>query len=219
MTQNTKSITDNHLDVKGVKNIILGIGGIILDDSDQILKRELNLPEEQFKELNDIIFNDVRWRRGVVTGEIPTENYLTDLITEHPNYEKALRLAIGADNFDHFTPLYQPNIDLLKKLHETGKYKMYWLSNMNDTEYDSLKQKGIFDLLDGGIYSCVEHSRKPDPEFYQTLFNRYGLEPQECVFFDDRQHNLDAGEALGMHGELVPSLQDVKSCIIPYFQA
>lgn len=219
MTQNSKFITDNHLDAKGVKNIILDIGGIILDDSDQILERELNLPEEQFKELNDIIFNDVRWRRGVMTGEIPTENYLTDLITEHPNYEKAFKLAIGTENFDHSTPLYQPNIDLLKKLHETGKYKMYWLSNMNDTEYNSLKQKGIFDLLDGGIYSCVEHSRKPYPEFYQTLFERYQLNPQECIFFDDRQHNLDAGEALGMHGELVPSPQDLKSRIMPYFQA
>lgn len=209
---------NTHLAIKGVKSLIFDIGGIILDDSDQILWQKLSLPEEKRRELEKILFfEDPRWSTEVMTGKLSYEKYMHEQMIAHPEYAKEIEFALGAGNFTQLLPLYQPNINLIEKLHKTGEYQMYWLSNMHDTEYNSLKQAGIFELLDGGVYSCIEHYRKPEREFYQILFNRYNLRPGECVFFDDRKRNLDAGEKFGMRGELVPELTALNSILEPYF--
>ena len=51
---------------------------------------------------------------------------------------------------------------------------------------------------DGKIVSGFEKLAKPDPRIYKLLFERYSLDPTECVFIDDRQINIDAAMKLGM---------------------
>ena len=55
-------------------------------------------------------------------------------------------------------------------------------------------------LTDGGVFSCFEKITKPDPEIYLRLCKRYSLKPEECVFIDDTQKNVDAAQKLGMKG-------------------
>ena len=208
---------NNHLVVKGVKSLILDIGGIILDDSNQALLQVWQLPSDEAKWLYELIYHTSAWREEIMTGKKKKEKYMHTLIDEHPKYTREIKLALAAEHFDQVLPLCEPNLDLVKKLHETGEYQMYWLSNMNDIEYEVLKQKGILDLLDGGIYSCDAHYRKPDPAIYRLLFERYDLEPTECVFFDDRTRNLDASEKLGMPTELVPNLSALTTILDKYF--
>lgn len=39
---------------------------------------------------------------------------------------------------------------------------------------------------------------KPDAEIYQTLLQRNGLEPQDCIFIDDSMANVEGARALGI---------------------
>ena len=41
---------------------------------------------------------------------------------------------------------------------------------------------------------------KPDAGIYQCLFDKYILNPKECVFIDDRPENIEGGRKLGMEG-------------------
>jgi putative hydrolase of the HAD superfamily len=43
---------------------------------------------------------------------------------------------------------------------------------------------------------------KPDIEIYRTLLKGIDGQPSECVFFDDRQENVDGARAAGMHAKL-----------------
>ncbi|MEU4741286.1 HAD family phosphatase [Actinosynnema sp. NPDC023658] len=43
---------------------------------------------------------------------------------------------------------------------------------------------------------------KPDPRIFAALARRIGAEPGECVFFDDRQENVDGAVAAGLTGVL-----------------
>ena len=54
--------------------------------------------------------------------------------------------------------------------------------------------------MDGGILSCREKVIKPDAEIYRILLSRYSLKAEESVFIDDTGKNVDAAEALGIHG-------------------
>ena len=50
----------------------------------------------------------------------------------------------------------------------------------------------------GVLVSGREGLMKPEPEIFQLLFQRYGLEPSRTLFIDDVQKNVDAALAQGM---------------------
>ncbi|MFC1648604.1 HAD-IA family hydrolase [Nanoarchaeota archaeon] len=50
------------------------------------------------------------------------------------------------------------------------------------------------------IWSCEVGVAKPDPRIYQILFEKANVKPEECLFIDDKQRNIDAARELGMLG-------------------
>ena len=50
------------------------------------------------------------------------------------------------------------------------------------------------------VISAEEGFAKPDREIYEITLRKLGSEPQECVFVDDLQENIQAARALGMTG-------------------
>ena len=65
-------------------------------------------------------------------------------------------------------------------------------------------------LMDGGIMSYEVQLIKPDLAIYQTLMERYDLQPEECVFLDDTVRNVEAAQALGIAGIVVTSQEQAK---------
>ena len=54
--------------------------------------------------------------------------------------------------------------------------------------------------IDGKVISAMVGMIKPDAGIYQCLFDKYNLNPEECVFIDDRLENIEGGRKLGMEG-------------------
>ena len=50
-------------------------------------------------------------------------------------------------------------------------------------------------MVDSAFVGC----RKPDPRIYQLTLERVELEPEQCIFIDDMQINVDAANELGLH--------------------
>lgn len=60
---------------------------------------------------------------------------------------------------------------------------------------DKLRIAGLFDaVVDGNKVSRA----KPDPEVFQTACRELGLQPGECVVFEDAEAGVAAGKAAGM---------------------
>ncbi|AIQ42606.1 beta-phosphoglucomutase [Paenibacillus sp. FSL R7-0312] len=60
---------------------------------------------------------------------------------------------------------------------------------------DKLNIAGLFDaVVDGNKVSRA----KPDPEVFQTACRELGLQPQDCVVFEDAEAGVAAGKAAGM---------------------
>ncbi len=203
-------------DERGIMNLVFDIGGVILDDTDELLWRVLGVDgadmADERNELEHIFYDDARWGK-VMRGQMALSDYLDALKKEHPKLNRELEMTFGQESRENVLPIDQKNVSFLEKLHRQAKYKMFWLSNMDDGEYKYLRERGILGLLDGGVYSCVEHCKKPEPEFYQRLFERYNLKPEECLFFDDLERNLQAGRELGMKGVLVSNLKDLEKIV------
>jgi len=94
-----------------------------------------------------------------------------------------------------------PRPDVWEKVHalkEKG-YKIYLLSNYNEDFFRVHTQGASFlEDIDGKVVSYEIHKIKPEPEIYQYLLDKYKLQPEESVFFDDRPENTQTAEGLGM---------------------
>ena len=79
-------------------------------------------------------------------------------------------------------------------------YRLYVLSNMSREFIDYLRRFPVYAQFDGEVVSCEELVVKPERRIYEILLDRYALQPSETLFIDDREANIKAARALGIHG-------------------
>lgn len=105
----------------------------------------------------------------------------------------------------------EPTERLVGDLKAAG-YKLYVLSNMSREFIDFLRRFPIYGLFDGEVISCEERTVKPEPRIYEILLERYGLTPSETLFVDDREANIEAAAALGIHGFVFDHRNPAAAC-------
>ena len=54
---------------------------------------------------------------------------------------------------------------------------------------------------------------KPEKECYQILLNKYSLVPEECLFIDDNETNVEVAESLGIKSIHFASFKTLKKDI------
>ena len=104
--------------------------------------------------------------------------------------------------------MHIPRTDVWKKFHELKEkgYHIYLLSNYSsDLFHKHTKGASFLDDIDGMVVSYQVHVKKPEPEIYHCLLEKYGLKAEECIFFDDRAANTEAAEKLGIRSVTITS--------------
>ena len=189
-----------------IKNLIFDIGGVIIKEVEA--KAFAHLSESEQDELNKTVFYNKRIRE-LLLGNVTCQEYKEQLLKENSKYKKEILDLLDVNKQDIFIPKDEEMINLLYKIKD--KYHIYFLSNMIDITYDYL-----FDFLsdfNGGVYSFIEHSKKPDKKFYLSLIDKYNLNIEESVFFDDKLNNVLVARELGMQAIEFKSIQDVLNII------
>jgi putative hydrolase of the HAD superfamily len=123
------------------------------------------------------------------------------LIEKATMQDQALHEQIGdwMNRWTDYLLPYPENMRLVLRLKERG-FKTYILSNINEDALQALEARGLFDLFDGGIYSCKEKLIKPDHKIYEKLLDIYALKADRCLFIDDSLANIQAAKKAGMQG-------------------
>ncbi len=90
-------------------------------------------------------------------------------------------------------------IPWLRDVRKLG-YRIMYLSNYSRHVMHSRPEVLDFlPLMDGGIFSCDVKLIKPDRAIYELFLNRFMLEPEECLFIDDRPENCEGAASAGMN--------------------
>jgi 2-haloacid dehalogenase len=90
-------------------------------------------------------------------------------------------------------------VEIFRQLKESGNYKFYALTNWSAELFPIALQ--LYDFLhwfDGRLVSGEEKMRKPFPEFYQLLLDRFNIKKGEAIFIDDNLRNAEAAKAFGI---------------------
>ena len=92
------------------------------------------------------------------------------------------------------------DVDLLQFLRDLRpRYKTAILSNAWPGARESfVTDFGLHEVVDTMIISAEEGVAKPNARIYHIALDRLGVRPQEAVFVDDMQVNVEGAQAVGM---------------------
>lgn len=88
-------------------------------------------------------------------------------------------------------------VELVRELRQKG-VGVYYLTNMSRDVWPEFVGRGLRDIFLGGMASFEVKVTKPDGRIYRELFDRFGLTPAECLFFDDMPANVEGAKRAGM---------------------
>lgn len=91
-------------------------------------------------------------------------------------------------------------VNFLRSLRGTMKTAL--ISNAWPDLREYIRREGFDDAFDEMIISAEVGLMKPDARIYRLALDRLGALPHEAVFVDDMPKNVEAAQALGMHGIL-----------------
>jgi HAD superfamily hydrolase (TIGR01509 family) len=99
--------------------------------------------------------------------------------------------------------VHQPVLDLVPQLKAAG-LRTAILSNTIAAHVSHNREKGLYDPFDVHVFSNEVGVSKPDPAIFRHTLALLDLtkRPEAAFFVDDLQENVDAANALGLHGIL-----------------
>lgn len=189
-----------------IKNVVFDIGMVLADFCwYTYMTDELGFSEETARLFGDKIVLTEFWHQ-LDLGVIPEVEVFAGMKKQMPGYERETELFF--ENLEFIVKNYDYSRDWILSLKERG-YKVYLLSNYPRGTFVLHKEKvfNFVDAADGRVISGFERLTKPDRRIYELLCDRYGLKPEECVFVDDQERNIEAARAYGMKGVVFKSYE------------
>jgi putative hydrolase of the HAD superfamily len=89
------------------------------------------------------------------------------------------------------------------------------LSNMGDTVLANMQRElNWLNRFDVQVWSYQLRIAKPDAAIYHHVLKQLGTRPEETLFIDDTQVNIDAANAVGMKGVLFTNVDRLRADLI-----
>ena len=192
-----------------IKGIIFDYGEVLClaptDSEAEASARIMGLPVERYRELW------LRHRDAYDRGDFAAEAYWKMLARDagiELNSEQLRQLAnLDVQMWSRINPAM---IKWLKELSAAG-IRMAVLSNMHlDMIVHARKNFSWLDLLHHHTFSAEVRLIKPDPAIYDHCIQGLGTAPAETLFLDDREVNVNAARARGLHALQFRSISELR---------
>lgn len=177
--------------------IYFDVGGVAIKDFSDSPKWDNMMKDiglDQFdRSLVDTIYNTRD--NDICLGKIHVDS-LVPIYNEKFNAGLDPNFSLLNYFLDHFEK--NENLwTLVSKIHQTKKIGL--LTDMYIGMLDGIFARDLIPKIgfDSIIDSSVEKVRKPMPEIYQLAQERSGFPPEEILFIDNRQKNLDGAKNAG----------------------
>ena len=195
-----------------IEAILFDLGKVLVDfDMDSGVRNLLarcSIPREEFEQ----ILWDKAWIRRYERGEISTEQF-------HAYLCRTANLAMELSEFCRtWSGIFAPDLIVSERLLSVLKrnYPLILVSNTNAAHAEYVRKNyPVFGYFDHHILSYEVGSLKPDAQIFHHAIAASKLPAEALFFIDDREENVLAARALGIHAhqfisekELLAALRD-----------
>lgn len=191
-----------------IKNIIFDFGGVILIQPSNVVPYILNQLFPNSSEAEKI------WKENTVAlneGQMTSRQLLEKIkiaTQDRKSVEELLYLWKKVYKKEADTV----NTDLLAYIHQLRKsYKVYLFTDTIDVHDEINRDRHLYDQFDHAFKSNEEKlSKQAGEKAFLNVLEKIGAMPEECVFIDDLQKNIDQAKVLGIQGILYTNLEQLK---------
>lgn len=186
----------------GIKNLMFDLGGVIMDI--ERMNAVCALKDLGMSDVDELLgdYGQKGPFLGLERGDIDIDEfhrqlrpYLPAGVTDSQIDSAFIKFLVGIP------------VERLRALEQLKrKYNIYLLSNTNPLMWnsyilDEFRKDGhdIGYYFDDEVASFQVHAYKPDAEIFHIAEKKFGIKPEETVFFDDSASNCEAAERLGFH--------------------
>ncbi len=181
----------------------MSIRGVFFDLGGVIVRTEFQAPRQhlaerlgmEYEDLDKLVFAGPSSRQASV-GEISTEQHWAAVIKRLSR--PAAETQTIRDEFFAGDVIDHEIVDFLRGLRP--RYYVGLISNAWLDLRDYVVEQRFDDAFDHMVISAEVGVMKPEAKIYQIALEQAGVSPNEAVFVDDFIENIEACEALGMHG-------------------
>jgi len=198
--------------MQSIDTIIFDLGAVLIDWNPRYLYRKILKDEAEI----DWFFQNVctpEWNDQQDAGR-SFEEATDELIAKHPAWEEAIRAWY--DRWEEtITGPVHGTVEILREIKDANRFKLYALTNWSAQTFPwALRTFPFLQWFDGIVVSGQEKTRKPFPEFYQILFDRYHVKPQRALFIDDNEKNVIGAHAVRLQTVHFTSAEQLRSSLI-----
>jgi 2-haloacid dehalogenase len=181
-----------------LSTIIFDLGGVLIDwNPDYVFRHLIPDPERRRFFFENICTHD--WNVEQDAGR-PIAEATEMLVRQHPEWESDIRAYYGRWEEMLGGPIPE-TVELLRELRDRGEHRLLALTNWSAETFPvALARYDFLHWFEGIVVSGEEKTRKPFPDIYETLLDRYAVNPSEAIFIDDSLKNVEGAEAVGING-------------------
>jgi HAD superfamily hydrolase (TIGR01509 family) len=191
-----------------IRTVISDLGNVILWFDNSIFFKKLSAHcSSSEEEVREAAHTNLGLIRLFDTGQIAPQEFYSRIVKE-------LKAQIDQEHFfDIYCDVFSLNMAVLKILQKLkGSCKLVLLSNTDVCRFGFIRKRFPEILIfDEYVLSFELGVMKPDPAIYVEALKKAGAEPQECVFIDDLERNIEGSQKMGMRGILYTPGTDLEA--------
>jgi 2-haloacid dehalogenase len=179
-----------------ITTIIFDLGGVLIDWNPAYVFDNLIEDETKRKHFFENVCTS-EWNEEQDAGRsIREANEI--LVAQHPEWKEYIEAYYGRWEEMLGGPIDE-SVNIFRQLKESGNYRFYALTNWSAELFPiALGRYDFLHWFDGRLVSGEEKMRKPFPEFFQLLLDRFSIKKEEALFIDDNLRNAEAAQEFGL---------------------
>lgn len=191
-----------------MKNIIFDLGKVLVEYNFDVFYKELDYEPEM---------------ETLMESAIPVLEFESGRITRQEFYQKLKEIYKFKHSIADFEKVWSSVftgltglVNYARELKEN--YDLYILSNTDEIHFPLIWKEfpELHFFEDNLMLSYELDSVKPQKEIFERALKMFDLNPEDCLFIDDRPENIKGAAENGIAGVLFTNVEDTKRNIIKY---
>jgi 2-haloacid dehalogenase len=189
--------------------VIFDVGNVLYGwDPDSFLVRQIADDEARMRYIEDV---DLWAWHDTLDGGRSFGEAAAELSEKFPDY--AHLISAWGDRFGETISDPVPGMHALVGELDARGVPLFAITNFSADFWQPFRarEEAFFCRFRDIVVSGEEKLLKPDPAIYYLALDRFGLNPADALFVDDRLVNVEGARAVGMHGHLFTSADELRA--------
>ena len=196
----------------GVTAAVFDVGNVLYGwDPHSFLARQIPEDEARLRFIDETGLWD--WHDSLDGGRAFGEA-AAELSGKFPHYAEFI--SAWGERFGETISDPVPGVHALVEALDARSVPLFAITNFSADFWPPFREKedAFFRRFRDIVVSGEEKLLKPDPAIYRLALKRFGVEPEEALFIDDRVINIEGAEAVGMSAHLFTSAEALERRLV-----